>query len=293
MLINFSTVKNVLKASVFNTFSSFSTAKARRKKSIKLFKFNYFWEPASNRREKSLTVSWIWSIIDSAAVCPADNWIQKDNKMHGTIISASILNSDLSDLRSTARKVDESGAGWLHFDVMDGSFVENITFGSSVLKAVKPYSGAFFDVHLMVTDPTRQIKLFAEAGADNITIHAESGCDTLAVLREIHSAGIGAGIALKPRTPASAVLPFINDVDMILVMTVEPGYGGQGFMPDMLPKIKELRALAPDKDIEVDGGINAETAKLVKEAGANILVAGTYLFRSEDMHKAAENLKNA
>lgn len=211
--------------------------------------------------------------------------------MHGTVISASILNSDLSDLRGTVRKVDESGAEWLHFDVMDGCFVENITFGSSVLHAVKPWSKAFFDVHLMVNDPTRQIKLFAEAGAGNITIHAESSCDVRAVLREIHRLGLSAGIAVKPHTPASAALPYIDDADMILVMTVEPGYGGQGFMPDMLPKIREFRAAAPDKDIEVDGGINAETSKLVREAGANIIVAGTYLFRADDMHLAADSLR--
>ncbi len=219
--------------------------------------------------------------------------MKKDDKMHGTVISASILNSDLSDLRSTARRVDESGAGWLHFDVMDGVFVENITFGSSVLKAVKPWSHAFFDVHLMVDDPSRQIKLFAQAGADSITIHAESSGDKLEALREIKRLGLRTGIALKPRTPAETVLPYLDLADMILVMTVEPGYGGQGFMTDMLPKISELRSRAPDKDIEVDGGINADTARLVKEAGANVLVAGTYLFRSDDMRAAAESLRNA
>jgi len=211
--------------------------------------------------------------------------------MHGTVISASILNSDLSDLRATVHKVDESGAQWLHFDVMDGCFVENITFGSSVLHAVKPYSQAYFDVHLMVKDPTRQIQLFAQAGADNITIHSESDCDIHAALNEIHRLGISAGIAVKPKTPASAVVPYIGEADMILVMTVEPGYGGQGFMSDMLPKIRELRALAPDKDIEVDGGINAGTSVLVREAGANVLVAGTYLFHAEDMRKAVESLR--
>ncbi len=211
--------------------------------------------------------------------------------MHGTVISASILNSDLSDLRGTARKVDDSGAEWLHFDVMDGNFVENITFGSSVLKALKPWSDTFFDVHLMVNDPTRQVKLFAEAGADNITVHAESRCDLRAVLTEIHRLGLSAGIAVKPGTPASAAMPYLDLADMILVMTVEPGYGGQGFMRDMIPKIQEFRAAAPDKDIEVDGGINAETSKLVREAGANILVAGTYLFRAENMRTAAESLR--
>lgn len=213
--------------------------------------------------------------------------------MRETVISASILNSDLSDLRATAHRIDESGAGWLHFDVMDGCFVENITFGSSVLKAVRPHSKAFFDIHLMVNDPTKQIKLFAEAGADNITVHAESRCDLKAVLSEIRSLGLRAGISVKPGTPASAAVPYLELADMILVMTVEPGYGGQGFMADMLPKIREFRSLAPDKDIEVDGGINAETAKLVKEAGANVLVAGTYLFRSDDMRAAAESLLNA
>ena len=210
--------------------------------------------------------------------------------MPQTIISASILNSDLSDLRSTAALVDRSGAQWLHFDVMDGEFVENITFGSSVLRAVKPYSRAFKDVHLMVAHPMRQVRLFADAGAENITFHVESDCDPKAVIDEIHRLGVKAGISLKPGTPVSAVEPFIGCADMILVMTVEPGYGGQGFIPSTLDKIRRIRELSPDKDIEVDGGINPETSRLVREAGANVLVAGTYLFRSEDMSAAVKSL---
>ena len=210
-----------------------------------------------------------------------------------TIISASILNSDLSDLRTTVRRVDTSGAEWLHFDVMDGNFVENITFGSSVLHAVKPYSEAFCDVHLMVELPQRQIDLFAEAGADNITFHIESKCDPDRMIEEIHSLGMRAGIAVKPETDISSVMPYIGKADMILVMTVEPGYGGQGFIPGTLSKIKAVRDAAPYIDIEVDGGINNMTAKLVKDAGANVLVAGTYLFRADDMHEAVEVLRKA
>lgn len=203
-------------------------------------------------------------------------------------ISASILNSDLSDLKGTAERVDKSGAGWLHFDVMDGEFVKNITFGSSVLASVKPHSRAFMDVHLMVMHPQKQIKLFADAGADMITFHVESDCDPLAVIGQIHSLGCRAGIAVKPGTPVSEIRPYIDAADMVLVMTVEPGYGGQGFIPETLGKIREVRGLAPEKDIEVDGGMNRETAELVRAAGANVIVAGTYLFRAEDM---AENVK--
>lgn len=213
--------------------------------------------------------------------------------MPETIISASILNSDLSDLRGTANKVSESGAEWLHFDVMDGEFVENITFGSSVLAAVKPHTGLFLDVHLMVAHPMRQAKLFADAGADSITFHAESDCDPKAVLDEIHRLGLKAGIAVKPKTPVSRITPFIADADMVLIMTVEPGYGGQGFIADTLTKIREVREMFPDKHIEVDGGINADTVKLVKDAGANVLVAGTYLFRASDMCTAADILRKA
>lgn len=211
--------------------------------------------------------------------------------MPETIISASILNSDLSNLRGAVKRANDSGAGWLHFDVMDGEFVQQITFGSSVLEAVKPHTSAFLDVHLMVTHPQRQVKLFADAGADMITFHAESYCDPAKVIDEIHALGKKAGIAIKPGTPVVTARPYIAAADMVLIMTVEPGYGGQGFIDSTLGKIREVRALAPDKDIEVDGGINPETAERVREAGANVLVAGTYLFRSADMSEAVRSLK--
>lgn len=210
-------------------------------------------------------------------------------------ISASILNSDLSCLAGEVKKISDNGIEYVHVDVMDGEFVDNITYGSAVQKSFDPHTSAKLDTHLMVMHPQKQVKLFAEAGSDIITFHIESDCDADALIDEIHSLGVKAGVAVKPNTPVETVLPFIEKADMILVMTVEPGYGGQGFIPETLEKIRAVREAAEkqgrDIDIQVDGGINTETAKLVKEAGANVLVAGTFLFRADDMKTAADSMR--
>lgn len=208
-------------------------------------------------------------------------------------ISASILNCDLANLASEVKKASDGGADYIHVDIMDGEFVPNISFGSSVQASAVPHitHPMVVDTHLMIMHPQNFISDFAAAHSDIITFHIESDCNPDDVISEIHSKGIKAGIAIKPKTPAEAVLPYIDKVEMILVMTVEPGYGGQKFMPDMLDKIRTIRAAAKDIDIQVDGGINAETAKLVKEAGANVLVAGSYLYRAEDMESAVNSLR--
>lgn len=210
-------------------------------------------------------------------------------------ISASILNSDLSALGREVERISASGIEYVHYDVMDGEFVENITYGSGVQKSLLPHTTAKMDTHLMVKTPMRQVKLFADAGSDIITFHVESDGNPDEIIGEIHRLGVKAGLAIKPATPADAVFPYIEKADMILVMTVEPGYGGQGFIPETLEKIRIIRekaaALGKDIDIQVDGGINTDTAVLVKNAGANVLVAGTFLFKAEDMAAAANSLR--
>ena len=211
--------------------------------------------------------------------------------------SASLLACDLADISGELARCAAAKVDWIHYDVMDGHFVEQITYGSPVLKCVRRATDMFLDVHLMVKDPASQVKFFAEAGADLIDFHVESRCEPGALLKEIRSLGKKAALAIKPATPVESVYPYLELCDMVLVMTVEPGYGGQAFIPETLDKIRALRKTADSRglsslDIEVDGGINAKTAPLVKEAGANILVAGTGLFRAEDMAAADAALKS-
>ena len=210
-------------------------------------------------------------------------------------LSPSILSADFSRLGEQIRELDEAGAQYVHIDVMDGMFVRNISFGEPLLKSVGKSITIPIDVHLMICDPIRYIDNYADLGADLITFHYEAADDPQAVIDKIHSRGIKAGISIKPATPVSAIQPFLKSVDMVLVMTVNPGFGGQKFIPDTLEKISEVRYLIDqtERDIrlQVDGGVNLETAGLLKESGADTLVTGTYAFKANDMPEAVKLLR--
>lgn len=212
-------------------------------------------------------------------------------------ISASLLGAELSDIGNEALRARAGGSDWIHFDVMDGKFVENISFGAAVQESVRRRGDFFFDTHLMVDRPDKQMSFFVNSGSKMITFHIESNSDTDHMINKIHRAGLMAGVALKPSTPAESVFPFLEKLEMVLVMTVEPGYGGQGFLDYTLPKITKIRKKAeeirPSLLIEVDGGINKETAAKVIRAGADVLVSGTYLFRSESIIGAIDSLRRA
>ena len=211
------------------------------------------------------------------------------------ILAPSILSADFGILKEQLQLIDEAGAEYVHFDVMDGVFVPSISFGLPVLKSIRKYTNRLFDAHLMIVDPEKYVKDFAEAGADIITVHAEACKHLDATIDLIKSCGKKAGVAINPATPLTEIVHVLEKVDMVLIMTVNPGFGGQALIPYTLDKVKELKAIADEKklslDIEVDGGINKNTIDAALAAGANVIVAGSAVFNGDVKANASELLE--
>ena len=207
------------------------------------------------------------------------------------ILSPSILSADFTKLGEEIETIDNAGAEYIHVDVMDGMFVPSISYGMPVIKSIRKSTGKVFDVHLMISEPIRYIADFAASGADMITVHVEACSDVVATIEKIREYKLKVGITLNPDTPVSAIKPYLNRVDMVLIMSVNPGFGGQNFITSSVDKIKEVKRLRDELnlsyDIEVDGGINIDNLATVLEAGANVIVAGSAIFRGD----AAENVK--
>ena len=212
--------------------------------------------------------------------------------MSKPLISPSILNADMDNLQAECISLQEAGADWIHCDVMDGVFVPNVSLSACAVDSINKSVNIPLDVHIMVQNPQKVVQDYVNAGADIITFHIEATEDVLGTIRAIKDCGVKVGISIKPATPVEVLAPYAQLLDMILIMTVEPGYGGQEFIADTLEKIRLARRLFPDKLIEVDGGINAETAKLAVDAGANVLVAGSYIIKSQNRAETVEKLKN-
>lgn len=219
--------------------------------------------------------------------------------MMNYVLSPSILAADFKVLGQEMKKTEENGAAYIHFDVMDGMFVPSISFGMPVLASIHDATEQFMDAHLMVQEPIRYVEAFQKAGADYVTVHLEACEDVKTTLDKIHACGMKAGLAVNPETDVKELVPYLEDVEMILIMSVHPGFGGQKFIPESLDKIREVRVMLNEKnletDIQVDGGIYVENVREVLDAGANVIVAGSAVFRGdagENTAKFMEILKN-